>query len=41
MYYAGAVTLSVIYDLLEKQAFAFVLYVTHLSYSATCNTCWY
>ena len=30
VFYAGAVTLSVIYDLLEKQAFAFV-HVTHLS----------
>ena len=39
--YAGAATVSVIYDLLAKQAFAFVLWVTHLSYSVTYNTCLY
>ena len=39
--YAGAATVSVIYDLLAKQAFAFVLWVTHLSYSVTYNTCVY
>ena len=43
--YAGTATVSVIYDLLAKQAFAFVLCLTHLSYSycltAHDNTCLY